>query len=54
MPEIRAPLVRIERRAFFLSDIRCWLESQVGHHSNDKTIHSLGELETVSPVIFTC
>lgn len=39
MPQ--TPLIRIERRAFFLSDVRFWLESHVEHHLNGEKSHDL-------------
>jgi hypothetical protein len=49
MPQ--TPLIRIERRAFFLSDVRVWLEPHVEHHSNDGKSHGLGHFNAVTPII---
>lgn len=52
MPQ--TPLIRIERRAFFLSDVRFWLESHVEHHLNGEKSHDLSHFNAVTPIILTC
>lgn len=49
MPQ--TPLIRIERRAFFLSDVRFWLESHVEHHLNGEKSHDLSYFNAVTLII---